>query len=201
MLLLELAAKGAALGLANSLSPGPLQLLLVRDTLRSGRRSGLVVASSSFFADVPIVAGSCLLGRAVLSAPRAQAVLVGVGVLMLLRLAYQCAVSRPAGHEGAGEPEALKSSFRDGLLATLLNPHPWAFWLLVGVPWGLDAISSGFGIAYFAAFQVAFVGANCGLVLLAHALGSRLGFGWRPWTGRVAALLFLGMAVRLVVAI
>lgn len=189
--MIEILLKGMILGLSNSLSPGPLQMLIIRDTLRYGKRTGLIIAVSSFFADIPIVAISFLAGSVLLQTPYFREILTVAAILMLLRFAAQS--TRPQVDMSA--PDA-RGSFWNGMLATLINPHPYLFWVLVGVPWGVKAFEQGtfFAIVYFTAFQITFVGTNCIVALLTDSIGRRFSSAYSARAGMVAAGLFVLMA-------
>lgn len=60
---------GLAIGLAAGLSPGPLLVLVVTESLRSGWRGGMLTAAAPLLSDVVVVAGVLLLLQQLPSRP------------------------------------------------------------------------------------------------------------------------------------
>jgi threonine/homoserine/homoserine lactone efflux protein/ABC-type branched-subunit amino acid transport system substrate-binding protein len=191
---LEIIFKGVILGLANSLSPGPLMMLIIRDSLKFGTTAGLRVAVSSFFADIPIVSISFLVGSYFISNPIARSFLFLSGCFVLMKFGYD---SLKKDHFNS--PRGEKSSFWNGILATLLNPHPYIFWFAVGAPWGEKALAQSTltAVGYFFAFQVTFVGTNCILALITSYLGKGLSQKSLRKLSFITGILFLVFAVNL----
>jgi threonine/homoserine/homoserine lactone efflux protein len=149
---------GLALGLSGGLSPGPLTALVLSETLRHGRRAGLLVAIAPLLTDLPIIALWAWLFSLVPDADGLLAVLsvAGFGFLLhIARTSWRDAAWRPDPSATASDAAALQS-LRKAVVTNLLNPHPWLFWATIGTPsllrskveGGLLA-ALGFGIAFF----------------------------------------------------
>ncbi len=127
---------GVVLGLSAGLSPGPLQTLVLAQSMRHGTREGLKVALVPLFTDVPVIL-VCILVLKRLShfGPVLGAVSL-VGTLFVLWLAWESFTVR--GMEMA-DPDVDPKSLRRGALVNFLNPNVYVFWLTVGSPIILNA--------------------------------------------------------------
>ena len=131
---------GAALGATAGLSPGPLQTLVISETLRHGRKEGMKVSFAPLLTDLPIIVAAVFF----LSSLNHLNTLMGIvsicGALFLARLAYFNL--KPAdGQEttAAVEPASLKKA----VITNFLSPHPYMFWIFVGAPTVLAAARKG----------------------------------------------------------
>lgn len=147
---------GISLGLAAGLSPGPMLALVLRESLRHGAAAGVRVALAPLLTDGPVVLLAWLFARHL---PLED--LRWTGVFAGAWLVYQGvrALSAPAEVMRAAPPAGL----RDAVVTNLLNPHVYAFWLLVGVP-VLGQLGSR-APAFILGFYLALVGAKAALAL------------------------------------
>ncbi len=186
-------AAGAILGLAAGLSPGPLLALVLAQTLRHGPREGAKVAVSPLVTDLPIL----LVCGLVLAGVRHQDAILGLvslaGAAVLLRLGLDSLRSRGLRADvRAAEPRSLLR----GVLVNALSPHPYLFWLTVGMPlvlrdWAREPAAA---VAFLAAFYVCLVGSKLGVVLVCHRSRGLLSGAAYVWTMRLLGLLLLGFA-------
>jgi threonine/homoserine/homoserine lactone efflux protein len=123
----------ALLSLVVTVTPGPDSLLVLRSSLRAGRRAGLRVATGA--AGGPLSWGVCsAAGLTAIMAASAQAFravqLAGAAYLAFQGIrGWRAAASPLAGHERPGPgPEP---GFRAGLLSNVLNPKVGLFFLTV----------------------------------------------------------------------
>ncbi len=172
-------AQGAGLGLTAAGTPGPLQALLISQTLGWGWRRGLPLALAPLIADAPIVLlTTFLLGQLPALALRLIGVTGGLFVLYLARqLVGQWRAVRglPAG--GATGPNGTAQiGMRQAVLVNYASPGPYVFWALVNGPLLLEALdqSAGHAIAFLAGFYGVFI-AGMGLMVLAFDRARRLG--------------------------
>ena len=160
------ALAGAALGLSAGFSPGPLLTLVLTQSMVHGTREGVKVALAPLVTDAPILA----LAWLVLAGLRGQSLVLGLvslaGAVMLTRYAWDC--FRPPVSSAPGPVRAPRSLGR-GVVANLLNPHPYLFWLTVGMPAILEALRVGPAAvtAFVAVFYVGIVGAKVLAAVLA----------------------------------
>ncbi len=191
----ELGLTGFVLGLGAGLAPGPMLALVIAESLRGGYPAGARVAVVPLITDAPIILAVLALAGFIARYPAGLAGLAWLGAAVLLHLAADTwrGARRPPGPQ-AGAAVAL----RRGLLVNLLNPHPWLFWLTVGVPLLAGARQGAAGVALFlVAFYVALVGSKLVLAgLVARAGGALDARAWR-WIMRALALALVAVAVLL----
>jgi threonine/homoserine/homoserine lactone efflux protein len=188
---------GISLGLGAGVAPGPLLAVVIRSTLEGGFAAGARVACGPLLTDLPIIAVA-----AVLAASLPDEALAGLGLvggLFLLWIGADALRDDPAPVEAAVGGAPVAGSLRRGALVNVLNPHPWVFWITVGVPVLGDG-SAGQAALFLAAFYLMLIGAK---VAVAAALGAgreRLlrGSGYR-WALRGSGVLLIAAGVLLAV--
>ncbi len=168
--LLDMLGRGSLLGVAAGFSPGPLTLLVISETLRHGLRSGLQVAIAPILTDIPIILLAILVLERLSGWPLALGVVSLAGGAFLLWLGYGS--MRVGGVEISSAGDG-PHSIRRGIAINLLNPNPYVFWISVGVPTILGALSISYAhaAAFLGAFFFFIVGSKALLARLVH--GSR----------------------------
>ncbi len=197
---MEMIGLGLTIGLAAGVSPGPLMVLVITQTLRSGWRAGLLTAGAPLLSDAVVIAGALL----VLDALPARALPV-LGVIGGLYVIWSGVDSwRSRGERPAAEAGAVVSSaqvVRRSTLVNLLSPHPWITWATVLGPLTLGAIdrSPAAGAALIVGFYVSLVGAKAGIAVLVAGGRRRLTDNGYRQTMRVASVLLLVAGLALIV--
>lgn len=160
-------ALGLTLGLGAGLAPGPLLAVVIRATLEGGFGAGARVALGPLITDLPIIAVAVVLASRL---PEEALAALGVaGGLFLLWLGADALRDLPAPIEAAaGAVDPAAGSLRRGALVNLLNPHPWVFWVTVGVPILGDGTVAE-DILFLVPFYTMLIGAK---VAVAAALGA-----------------------------
>jgi threonine/homoserine/homoserine lactone efflux protein len=189
---------GLSLGLGAGVAPGPLLAVVIRASLEGGFAAGARVALGPLLTDLPIIAIALVLADAL--PDEALAALGVAGGVFLLWLGADALRDVPAPVEeaaGAIAPPAA-GSLRRGAAVNLLNPHPWIFWITVGVPILGDG-SAVDAVLFLVPFYTMLIGAK---LVVAAALGAgrdRLlhGSGYR-WALRASGALMLAAGVLLV---
>ena len=180
---------GIVLGLSAGFAPGPLLALVISETLRHDIRSGVRVAVSPFFTDLPII----ILTLAVLSQLSDFHHIVGIisliGGCVILFLGYESI--NPNNFEfdlSETEPKSLTK----GILANALSPHPYLFWFSVGGPIMSRAMNLNMAaaFAFIGSFYVFLIGSK---MLLAVLVGRSKSF--LNGTLYIYTMRFLGMAL------
>lgn len=189
--MIEFLTLGLVLGLSAGLSPGPLLALVVSETLRHGIPSGLRVAVSPIFTDLPIILATLLV---LSKLGDHQPVLGGVALLggaFILHMGIDSMRTKSVTLDtGTARPKSL----RKGILVNLLSPHPYLFWLTVGGSIMNRAMDRGaMCLALFlVAFYVALVGAK---VMTALLVGRSRSFLSGPVYRNLMRLLGLALCV------
>jgi threonine/homoserine/homoserine lactone efflux protein len=180
---------GVVFGLAAGLAPGPLFALVLAHSARYGVSAGCKVAVSPLVSDAPIIL-LCLLAftRLVITDPMLGVVaLAGSTFLIYLALETFGAVYNPERNCSDQMNSLVK-----GAITNLLNPHPYLFWLTIGVPTLVKAGEAGHSavIGFVVAMYSCLVGSK---ILIAIATGS----GGSILTGRLyrVTLRFLSVAL------
>lgn len=193
-------ALGLSLGLGAGVAPGPLLAVVIRASIEGGFAAGARVAMGPFLTDVPIITFAVALAAALPES--ALAALSFAGAAFLVYLGIEALRDTPAPIDaaaGAAVPVAASASFRRGAITNLLNPHPWVFWITVGVPILGDGTTAEAAI-FLIAFYIMLVGSKLVVAALLSAGRERLlrGAGYRLAL-RASGVLLLAAALALAV--
>lgn len=129
--MIELLIAGITLGLYAGLSPGPLLVLVISQTLKHGYKEGIKVAFAPLITDIPIILLSILFLSFILRYSSILGIISICGGLYLGYLAYESFKTK--GLKEGFESEEPKSLLK-GVTVNFLNPSPYLFWITVGGP-------------------------------------------------------------------
>ncbi len=190
-------AAGVLLGLSGGLSPGPLLALVISETLRGGVRAGIGIALAPLLTDAPIILATMLLLQPLTGQNLALTLIHFGGGLYLAWLGVQSL--RFTGAELEPFNPSGSVSLRRGVMANVLNPSPYLFWLTVGGPTLLAAWrESGLAAAAFiGAFYALLVGSKVLLAVVVGRVRSVLHSGGYMILMRGLGLLLLAYALLL----
>ena len=165
--MLEYLTQGTLLGLAAGVAPGPLLVRVVAETIRHNTTAGIKVALAPMITDIPII------GLALLVLPRLphfEVILGVVSIIGALFIGYLALDSFKTRGIDLDIVEVKPQSLRKGVITNLLNPHPYVFWLGVGVPLIYRAVQSSLlnALVFIGAFFVFIVGSKVVLALIAN---------------------------------
>ena len=197
---MDMVGLGLTIGLAAGVSPGPLMVLVIAQTLRSGWRAGLLTAAAPLLSDAVVILGVVL----VLDALPARTlpilgVLGGLYVIWSGVESWRSTGERPDGKDGpAGSAGQI---LRQASLVNLLSPHPWITWATVLGPLTLSVAygSPGAGIALVVGFYLSLVGAKAVVAALVAGGRHRLTETGYARTMRVASILLALAGLALIV--
>jgi threonine/homoserine/homoserine lactone efflux protein len=163
---------GTVLGLSAGISPGPLLALVISETLKHGKKEGIKISLSPLITDLPVILFSLL---AVSLLARSHVLLAVIGFLggaFVAWLGIECLTTRGLS---SGYPEVKPRSLTKGIIANLLNPHPYLFWIAVGAPLVMKAQQAGTAAvaAFFSGFYICLVGSK---IIIALLTGKSKGF-------------------------
>ncbi|MEE4311659.1 MAG: LysE family translocator [candidate division KSB1 bacterium] len=130
---------GMVFGLSGGLSPGPLLALVISESLRYGVKSGIKVAIAPVLTDLPIVLSTIYIVSKVSGADTILGILSLAGSAFIFYLAWESLTFKGTVIEVNG---AKPQSLRKGVIANVLNPHPYLFWMSVGAPTIIRAAES-----------------------------------------------------------
>lgn len=185
----SLALAAATLGLSAGFSPGPLFSLVLSQTLRHGPAEGVKVALAPIITDAPIILACWLVLSRFSGAPIVLGLVSLAGAALLTRYGLACFTTPPPQ---AGQPDVAPRSILRGVAANFTNPHPYLFWVAVGVPLLLDAATVGTAgvVVFLAVFYLAIVGAKVAAAVVTGKCGRFL-------SGRAYRLLMAGLGLSL----
>lgn len=185
---------GLILGLSAGLTPGPLLTLVIAESLQHGARAGIKVALAPIISDLPIILLTLLIASKLSGFQQGLGFISLAGGVFILFTGYSCMRTEPLAV--SSNPEAPGSLLK-GIVANVLNPHPYLFWISVGAPTMSKALKTG--IMAVAAFLVTFylmlVGSKIILAVVAGTSGAFLSGRIYLYTLRVLGLLLLVFAV------
>ena len=187
-------SSGLALGLAAGLAPGPLSALVISQTLGYGVREGIKVASAPLVTDLPIVFAALLLGSSLAADPLPLGVLSLAGAIYISHLAWK---SLNLEITDTISSASSAKSMRKGILTNFLNPHPYLFWITVGVPLLLRswAAAPWTAVLWFLGFYLMLIGSKVALsVLVGYSRNLLRGSGYL-WLNRILGLVLFFFAV------
>lgn len=192
----------APAALALNLTPGADMMFCLGQGLRGGPRAALAAdAGIALGGMVHVLAAGLGLGAVVAQAPWAFEAIRWVGVVYLLWLAAKALRATPLAN--AAPVTRAGSAFRDGLVVNLSNPKVILF-VLAFVPQFVDAsrpVLPQF-LIFGAVLSAGGLVVNGAVGVLAGGAGQRIArsTGFARWLGRISALVFAGLALRLALA-
>ncbi len=189
---------GAVLGLTSGFSPGPLQALVIAETLQHNMRAGLKVALSPLLTDLPIVIAALLLIQRISDSDLLLGLIaLGGGCFLLLLGGQNLFLVKPLQQPVAGVPKSLLK----GVLTNFLSPHPYLFWIGVGAPTMTAALAESWlaGVLFIVGFYCCLIGAKMLLVLLTGQSKAFISGSFYLFLLRFLGLLILGLAAGLFV--
>ena len=156
---ITLITMGAFFGLAAGISPGPLLTLVITETLRHNRKEGFKIAMAPLITDLPIILLTYFIFSKLFQFNIILAITSLSGGIFFTYLGYEAIKTKgPESGLQNQNPDSLKK----GITANLLNPHPYVFWLTIGIPTAFKAYETSLTtvILYFLLFYVMLVGSK-----------------------------------------
>lgn len=157
---------GTILGLSAGLSPGPLQTLVISETLSYSTRAGIKVAAAPIFTDIPII----LLTVFVLSKLSGFQTVLGIISIIGGVVVFMMGLDSLRFRGTRIDAEKARSrSLAKGILVNMLSPHPYLFWISVGTPRIIQAWDQSFfsAAAFILSFFILLIGSKMMLAVLA----------------------------------
>ena len=146
---------GLTLGIIAGISPGPILILLITETIKYDKKAGIKIAFVPFISDLPIVLFSFFVIYSLSNSKLILAILSFLGAVFLIYLAIEnIKIKSISINSGKGEIDGLVKA----IIANFLSPHPYLFWILVGAPITIKAYQNGIApaISFILSFYVVF---------------------------------------------
>ena len=163
---------GIILGLSAGFTPGPFLTLVVSETLEHGIKAGIKVSIAPIITDLPIIILTIYVFSQLSNFNNILGVVSLVGGCFVLFLAYESLSSKT---KETNFEEEMPKSLAKGILANVLSPYPYLFWLSVGAPIMTKAqdLNRLAPLAFILAFYVFLLGSK---ILLAILVGKSKSF-------------------------
>ena len=180
---------GTILGLSAGFAPGPLLTLVISETMRHGKASGIKVSLAPVVTDLPIIIVSLFVLSKLSDSQDILGFISLVGGAFVFYMGCENFKAKPLAPEQLdSEPRSLAK----GILVNFLSPHPYLFWMSVGAPLVVKAsrIDRYAPVLFIACFYIMLVGSKIFLAVLTGRSRSFL-------TGRkyIITMRFLGVAL------
>ncbi|HYA43535.1 MAG TPA: LysE family translocator [Syntrophobacteraceae bacterium] len=192
----DLWTTGVILGISAGMSPGPILTLVITETLKHGVRSGVKVAMAPIVTDAPIIVLTLLLLAKLSRFGSILGCISIAGGLFLLFMAYESLwVKKLEPVKGPDRPKSLVK----GVLANLLNPNPYLFWVSVGGPIMAKSMSGGVmgPLLFIGGFYLSLVGSKVLLAVLVGRSRAVLESRGYEYAMRFLGLVLIGLALTL----
>lgn len=188
--------QGAILGLSAGLSPGPLLTFVISETLMRGTGAGFRAASAPLLTDAPIIGVCFLILKQAAEADLVLGLVALAGCGLLLMMGYE---NITAGPMNTAVGMTGRSTLKRAVTVNFLSPHPYLFWISIGVPIMLTAGQRGLkGPALFLlAFYAMLVGAKLMLAFIVGKYRMFLSGAVYRYTIKALGVVLVGFALML----
>ncbi len=132
----SLLVAGLLLGAVEGFKPGPLQTLVITETLKKDWRAGFKVTLAPLITDGPIILFCALVVSTLSNNNQLFAIISFAGAGFLLYMAYETFTITGVR---ISEGNIDNSPLYKGIMTNLLNPNPYIYWTLVGSPFLVKA--------------------------------------------------------------
>lgn len=189
-------SSGIVLGLTAGVAPGPLLTLVVTQTVNYGVKEGFKTALAPLITDPPIIFLSFFIGAKLACSPMPLGLLSMAGAGYIGYLAWQSLKVQSTDQAPAN---LSANSIQKGVLTNFLNPHPYLFWITVGIPFILKSWASGpwGALTWLAFFYVMLVGSKMAVAMVIGRSKNWLFQRRYVWLNRGLGLVLLFFAIML----
>lgn len=154
--MIEYLMTGTALGFVAGISPGPLLVLVITETLKHNRKQGIKMAFVPLLSDLPIVLFSVFVIYKISDSDFVLGMISLLGALFLIYLAFENIRVKSID---ISQKRNTMNGFRKGVLVNFFSPHPYLFWMLVGAPLSIKAYRENilFAVLFVMGFYVTII--------------------------------------------
>ncbi len=141
--------------------------MVISETLKGNKINGIFIAIAPLITDLPIVLFSIYILKSVSTNELIPGILSVMGGLFLIYLAIGNFRYNPITNRSAAD---YRSSMKYGIIANILSPHPYLFWITIGAPVFLKASKSGAttSFAFIIGFYLLLVGSKVIIALITN---------------------------------
>ena len=132
---------GITLGFAAGISPGPLLVMVITETIKYDKKQGIKMALVPLVSDLPIVLFSVFVVYKISNSNTLLSIIAFLGAIFLIYLAFENIKIKKVDFEIKSQKV---NGFWKGVIANFLSPHPYLFWMLVGAPISIRAYHESF---------------------------------------------------------
>ncbi len=152
---------GLILGLTAGISPGPLMAVLISEILKGNLKNGLIISTIPVITDIPLILITIFILKKFENIEPIISLLYFIGGIILIYFGYKDISTNKIEISDSSEI----SSFKKGIITNLSNPHPYIFWIFIGVPFmmkgGIVEIT-----AFISGFFTGIVSVKVGIALM-----------------------------------
>ena len=158
---------GITLGFAAGISPGPLLIMVITETIKHDKKQGIKMALVPLVSDLPIVLFSVFVVYKISNSNTLLAIISFLGAIFLIYLAFENIKIKKVDFEIKSQKV---NGFWKGVIANFLSPHPYLFWMLVGAPISIRAYHESFVSAsiFMVGFYVLIVGTKIAVAFISE---------------------------------
>ncbi|MFH1025579.1 MAG: LysE family translocator [Nitrospirota bacterium] len=156
---------GILFGFAAGISPGPLLVLVITETIMHSRKEGIIVSAAPVMTDIPIIATTVFILSRCSSSNFVLGIISLAGAVFIGYLAYDSIMIKGVD---LNIRKVKPQSLRKGVITNFLSPHPYLFWMTIGAPTVLRAfqVNIASAVSFIAGFYVLLVGSKVLIALL-----------------------------------
>ncbi len=160
-------ASGVMLGAASGITPGPINTLIISESLKHDKSAGVKVALSPLITDVFIVPFCVFIVNELSKIDFMLGIITLMGAAFIIYLGGKDLFYTPVLNV---EIQEKSRPLMRGIIANFLTPHPFVFWLTIGGPIVSSAYSKNgpSAILFIIAFYTLLVGLKVFLALFTY---------------------------------
>ena len=185
---------GTVLGLSAGFAPGPLLTLVISETIQHDIKSGIKVAIAPIITDLPIIVFTLLVLSKISNFNEILGIISLAGGCFVIYMGYKNICIK--GVE-LNLQDIKPKSLTKGVIANVLSPHPYLFWISVGAPIMSKAMSQNVSasLAFIISFYAFLVGSKIVLALFIGKSKSFVVDNAYIYTMRILGLILCVLAI------
>ncbi len=185
---------GVILGLTAGLSPGPLLTLVISETLVYGWKNGIKVSLAPLFTDIPIIITTFIVFSYLKSSDIILAFISIAGGIFLIYLGFENLKINIGKFNTKG---TNTHSLRKAIIANVLSPHPYIFWMSVGGSFIVkgNIIESGL---FLLGFYLLLIGSKISVALITYKSKILLESKYFVMIIRILGFILFGFSIILI---